>query len=743
MNAIFSKSEWKVWAKNFPLFAAQDAPPVKSPFRVIKAKSKTETHEILIYGAIGRDYFSNDGVVASEYAQILSEIPRDEKVKLRIQSPGGNFYEGLAIYNLSVARGVDTIVDGQAASVAADIFCAGQNREIPDESNIMIHKSWGCCVGNTDDMTEMKKRLDNVDALQVSILTKATGKSADEILAKMSEETEFNGVHARDYGFGIAPVKPKEPAAKISQAIQASAPLSAAPANGGQQTNPQPQEPTMNKKTIVALLLAHGIKDSNNKDLTEQSPDADFEAALNALATKKLQKDFSAENLADIKALREDMKAFKKARIEDKVNAAVDSQKITKAEAKLYIATAMTSAEAETEVFAIIAEREAATAAPSAGLDIQITDHSPTISASGVQGSKIVPELENIFAAHKEPAGATSAQRVATANARYEALKAEFPRILQAAFRKDNGVQAGNTFSATVTTNFLIQGVIVKLYNRFAAAKLFTRDAEQDPYKPLAAGIRKFNTTTTDGSKVGVNVTNFETLAGGTNGNPDSVVDAITITPAQYTSGGYITNAQLNSGFRVADITEAKLVDLGAKSTQIITAPITVANFTTNAALVSAPAAFGFSDLATLQGQLKKSMVKNLLLDGEYQARIANTPGFFQQAGLVGGNPGAWSAFGWDNVALNTDWSGAGANVRGFACNPQAIGIISGLPLNPPEGIPGNIVQMGVAQLPDVGIAIAVYVWFSPQSRTLYFTYDIMLGATLIDETAGVLIKSA
>jgi hypothetical protein len=193
----------------------------------------------------------------------------------------------------------------------------------------------------------------------------------------------------------------------------------------------------------------------------------------------------------------------------------------------------------------------------------------------------------------------------------------------------------------------------------------------------------------------------------------------------------------------VADIIEAKLIDLAAKITQVFTAPLTVANIVTNAPLVSAPAAFGFSELADLQGTLKKSNVKNLLLDGEYLARIANTPGFFQTAGTVGGDAGAWSKFGWDNIALNTDWSGAGANVRGCALAPSVIGIISGLPLNPPEGIPGNIVQMGSAQLPDVQKAIATYVWFSAQARTLFFTFDMIAGATLIDETAGRLIKSA
>ena len=112
-------------------------------------------------------------------------------------------------------------------------------------------------------------------------------------------------------------------------------------------------------------------------------------------------------------------------------------------------------------------------------------------------------------------------------------------------------------------------------------------------------------------------------------------------------------------------------------------------------------------------------------------------------AGTVGGVANAWKAFGWDNIALNTEWSGAGTNVRGFGCGQNAIGIISGLPLNPPEGIPGNIVQTGVAQLPDVQKAIATYMWFDATARSLFFSFDMIAGATLIDETQGVLVKSA
>jgi hypothetical protein len=329
--------------------------------------------------------------------------------------------------------------------------------------------------------------------------------------------------------------------------------------------------------------------------------------------------------------------------------------------------------------------------------------------------------------------------------ARYEALKAEFPAIITDAFARDRkmNVRAENTFASGITTNFLIVGAITQLGPQVAALRAFSRDNSVDPYKPLATGVQKFNTTVQDGSDTLTDATDFS--SGG-----DSTLTGPTIAVHQYTQTMHLTNAQLNSGIRFADLIEAKLGSLRSKIAQVVTVPITVANFgttagTTGAALplVSAPAAFGFSDLAYLQGALKKSNIKNVVLDGEYIARIANTPGFFQAAGVVGGMEGAWKAFGWDLIALLTEWQAADANVRGIALNPQAIGIIAGLPLNPLEGIPGNVVQTGVAQLAGPAISVATYLWMDANARTMRASYDLMLGATAVDKTAAVLIKSA
>jgi hypothetical protein len=98
--------DWQMWAQAFPIRAAADAKYV-SPFRVLEARDEggKKIRDILLYGPIGKDWMSDDGTSASEFAQILADIPANETPRLRINSPGGNVWEGFAIYNLAKERG--------------------------------------------------------------------------------------------------------------------------------------------------------------------------------------------------------------------------------------------------------------------------------------------------------------------------------------------------------------------------------------------------------------------------------------------------------------------------------------------------------------------------------------------------------------------------------------------------------------------------------------------------------------
>ncbi len=117
-----------------------------------------------------------------------------------------------------------------------------------------------------------------------------------------------------------------------------------------------------------------------------------------------------------------------------------------------------------------------------------------------------------------------------------------------------------------------------------------------------------------------------------------------------------------------------------------------------------------------------------------------NNPTYFQRA-LIAGEPASYEAFGWDGIFLNTNWTGADVGVHGFACNPQAIGALAGLPLTPPN-IPGATLMETSFMVPQVDISVANYSWFSLATRTMWASYDLMFGAAQLDSTAGEIIST-
>ena len=197
----------------------------------------------------------------------------------------------------------------------------------------------------------------------------------------------------------------------------------------------------------------------------------------------------------------------------------------------------------------------------------------------------------------------------------------------------------------------------------------------------------------------------------------------------------HLTNKQLNSGIELADLFEINIQKFAQSIMDTVLAPVTTANFTAPVLTINA-AAFGLTDLDELWASIAKSKVKNLILAGNYFIKVMNKPGFFQPTGVESG--GKWKPFGWDFIGQNDEWQGAEANAVGFACNPQAIGVVAGLPLQIEMS---NVITRKLT-LPGIGIECYLNMWMDGNARTTYATFDIMLGTTSCDLTAGGLIKS-
>lgn len=178
-----------------PVLSEETAP--KSSWYSIKALSRG-TAEVLLYDEIGAW-----GISAQQFARDLKALGDLQRIDLRVHSPGGDVFEGTAIYNLlkhHPAR-VEGYVDGLAASMATVILMACDVVHIPENALMMVHKPWGITGGDADDMRRYVELLDKIEDTMVMAYAGKTGKSADEIKSLLKEETWMTGREAVEAGF--------------------------------------------------------------------------------------------------------------------------------------------------------------------------------------------------------------------------------------------------------------------------------------------------------------------------------------------------------------------------------------------------------------------------------------------------------------------------------------------------------------------------------------------------------------
>lgn len=167
-------------------------------------------NEVKIYGDIGWD------VRAAEIDEKLSSF-NEEPVRIRINSGGGDVYEGIAILNSlrSYAGELTIIVESLAASAASFIAVgAGAEVIIRPNAEVMIHKAWTMLAGNADDVDKAKADLARQDVKIAKIYAERAGGELDDWLTRMSAETWYSAEEALDAGLVDRIEDAKSPAAQ-------------------------------------------------------------------------------------------------------------------------------------------------------------------------------------------------------------------------------------------------------------------------------------------------------------------------------------------------------------------------------------------------------------------------------------------------------------------------------------------------------------------------------------------------
>jgi ATP-dependent protease ClpP protease subunit len=198
----------------------------------------TEDLEILVYDEIGEyfdwDTYETAGVSSKSVRQALDAAGTTfSRIKLRINSPGGDAFEGVAIGNILKASGkpIDVFIDGLAASAASIIAMCGTTITMASNAMQMVHQAWSYCVGNSTDMRKMADTLDAIDMGSVAqTYVDRTSLSMEEVMALLNAETWLSARDCVDKGFATAIAKDaNEPAMNMARNFRALASMRGVP----------------------------------------------------------------------------------------------------------------------------------------------------------------------------------------------------------------------------------------------------------------------------------------------------------------------------------------------------------------------------------------------------------------------------------------------------------------------------------------------------------------------------------
>ena len=221
--------------------------------------------EINIFDTIGEDPWDGGGFTEKHFRDALTGIPKNRELGIKVNSRGGDVYEGFGIMNAIEewpAKVVCTIT-GVAASTASWMILAADEVRAGKGCQMFIHDAMTFRYGNADAMREAADNLDKTSDQIAGFYADKTGKSVKEMRKAMKDNTLMTGQEAKNLGLidiitSDAPVTnfmPEEISAMKNRILN-----SAPREQGEHKNNKQPQEDKVNRQAKIALLNSWGIK---------------------------------------------------------------------------------------------------------------------------------------------------------------------------------------------------------------------------------------------------------------------------------------------------------------------------------------------------------------------------------------------------------------------------------------------------------------------------------------------------
>lgn len=157
--------------------------------------------ELIMYDLIG-DYW-DQGITAKAVAHELRALGKVDDIDVRLNSPGGIVWEGIAIYSqlVQASAKIHMHIDGLAASAGSLVAMAGDDIEIAEAGFMMIHRPFAVVGGTADDLREAAERLDAMNQSIAKTYSDRSKMPIEDVLAAMTAETWYCADEAVEAGF--------------------------------------------------------------------------------------------------------------------------------------------------------------------------------------------------------------------------------------------------------------------------------------------------------------------------------------------------------------------------------------------------------------------------------------------------------------------------------------------------------------------------------------------------------------
>ena len=163
--------------------------------------SRLMMDRIIFLGVPINDYVAN---IIQAQLLFLESTDSNQEINLYINSPGGQVYAGLGIYDTMqlVTPPISTICTGMAASMAAVLLCAGEKgkRSALKHSRVMIHQPLGGVQGQASDIEITANEIQKLKKELYDIISKHSNKSFDQVEKDSDRDYWMTSSEAKSYG---------------------------------------------------------------------------------------------------------------------------------------------------------------------------------------------------------------------------------------------------------------------------------------------------------------------------------------------------------------------------------------------------------------------------------------------------------------------------------------------------------------------------------------------------------------